>query len=69
MLPTMQSLAMKFPTDTSGLQPALFNPEMSILIQKCDPYTGNLERETSGDSTNAFLHWGDFLGPRHNAVC
>ena len=38
---------------------ALFNPETSILIQKRHPYTGNLNRETSGDSKNAFLHFAD----------
>ena len=41
---------------------ALLNPETSILLQKRHPYTGNLNRETSGDSKNAFLHWGDVLG-------
>ena len=41
--------------------PPLFNPKTSILIQKCHPYTGNLNRETSGDSKNAFLHCGDVL--------
>ncbi len=40
---------------------ALFNPETSILFQKRHPYTGNLNRETSGDSKNAFLHCGDVL--------
>ncbi len=43
---------------------ALFNPETSILIQKRHPYTGNLNSETSGDSKNACLHWGDVLGVR-----
>ncbi len=30
-------------------------------------YTGNLNRETSGDSENAFLHWGDVLDQQHAA--
>ncbi len=34
---------------------------MSILIPKCRSYTGNLNSETPGDSTNAFLHCGDVL--------
>ena len=42
-----------------GLQQALLSPKTSVLIQKRHPYTGNLNRETSGDSTNAFLHCGD----------
>jgi hypothetical protein len=29
---------------------ALFNPEMSVLLQKCPSYTGNLNSETPGDS-------------------
>ena len=41
--------------DMAG-QSALFNPEMSILIQKRHSYTGNLNREMSGDSKNGFLH-------------
>ncbi len=28
---------------------ALINPETSILVQKSHPYTGNSNRETSGD--------------------
>ncbi len=40
---------------------ALFNPEMSNLIQKRHPYTKNLNSETSGDSKNALLHCGDVL--------
>jgi len=40
----------------------LFNPKTSIPIQKRHPYTGNLHSGTSGDSRNAFLHWGDVLG-------
>ena len=38
---------------------ALFNPETSIFIQKCRPYTKNLNSETSGASSNAFLGCGD----------
>ena len=41
---------------------ALFNPEPSTSTQQCHPYTGNLNSQTSGDSQNAFLHWGDALG-------
>jgi len=59
---------------------ALFNPEMSNLIQKRHPYTGNVNSETPGDSETAFLHWGDTLGShagllvpeprgRHVSVC
>ncbi len=40
---------------------ALFNLKTSMLIQKCHPYTGNLNSETPGDSKNAFLHWGNVL--------
>ncbi len=40
-------------------QTTLFNPEMSSLVQKRHPYTGNLNRETSEDSKNAFLQCGD----------
>jgi len=50
-------------------QKALFNPKTSILIQKRHPYPGNLNRETSGDSKNAFLHCGDVLAPlKHGGV-
>ncbi len=38
----------------------LFNPETSIFIQICHPYTGNLNRETSGDSVNTFTLWRCF---------
>ncbi len=38
---------------------ALFNPDTFILVQKCHPHTGNLNREPSGDSKSAFLHCGD----------
>ena len=37
------------------------DPETSIFIQECHPYTGNLNSETSGDSKNACLHCGDVL--------
>ncbi len=43
------------------VQDALPNPKMPILSQKRDPYTGNLNSETPGDSKNAFLHCGDVL--------
>ncbi len=42
-------------------QQALLGPEKSVSIQKRHPYTGNLNRETSGDSINVFLHCGDVL--------
>ncbi len=48
---------------------ALFNPKTSILIQKCDPYTGNLNSEMSGDSKNAFQHCGDRLAHTKSVVC
>ncbi len=48
--------------EIGGRTQALFNPETSIFIQKCHPYTGNLNSETSGDSKTAFLHCGDVLG-------
>ena len=38
---------------------ALFNPDTSVLMQKCDPHTGPLNREMSGDSENALLHCAD----------
>ncbi len=41
---------------------ALLNPNISKLIQKCHPYTVNLNPETSRDSKNVFLHWGDVAG-------
>ena len=37
---------------------ALVNPKMAS-VQKCHPYTGNLNSETSGDSKNGVLSWGD----------
>ena len=40
-------------------QTTLFNPETCISILKRHPFTGNLNRETSGDSKHAFLHCGD----------
>ncbi len=40
---------------------ALFNPKTSKKFQKHHPHTGNLNRETSGDSENAFLLCGDVL--------
>ncbi len=33
-----------------------------MLTPKRHPYTGNLNRETTGDSKNVFLHCGDILG-------
>ncbi len=30
--------------------------------QQRHPFTGNLNSETPGDSTDTFLHWGDVLG-------
>ncbi len=41
---------------------ALLNPKTSVLIQKRRSYTVNLNSETPGDSTNAFLQCGDDLG-------
>ena len=38
---------------------ALFNPEASVPIQKCHPYTGNLNTETPGGSKNASPNCGD----------
>ena len=43
-------------------QEALFNAEVSVLIQKCHPYTGTLNTETSGDNKIVYLHCGDVLG-------
>ena len=37
------------------LQKARFNPKTSILIQKCHPYTRNLNPETSGDKTRFYI--------------
>ena len=36
-----------------------------VLIYEHHPYTGNLNREMSGDSKNAFLHWEDVLDAHH----
>ena len=44
--------------DMAGHEP-FSNHEMSILIQKRHPYTGDLSRILSGDSKNAFLHCED----------
>ena len=46
---------------TYGANTAFLDPDTSILIQKRHPYTGNLNRETSGDSKNVFLLCGDVL--------
>ena len=43
------------------LQTALLNLETSMSSQKRRPYTGFLNRETSGDNENTFLHCGDGL--------
>ncbi len=40
----------------------LFNPEMSIVIQRRHLDTGDINSETSGDSKNVFLHCGHVLG-------
>ncbi len=42
-------------------------PKRLFLIQKCHPYTGNLNPETLGDSKTAFLHCGYVLRD-HNAL-
>jgi len=45
-------------------QTALFNPETSILIQTRHPYTGKLNRQTSGDSKNTRFYIVEmFLAP------
>ena len=44
------------------VQAACFNRKTSILIQKHHPYTGDLNREASGDCKCVFLHCGDVLG-------
>ena len=41
---------------------ALFNRKTSILIQKRDPYTENVDSATPGDSKNTFLHCEDVFG-------
>jgi len=45
-----------------ALSLSLLNPKTSITLQERPSYSGNLNSETPGDSTNAFLHWGDVLG-------
>ena len=58
------SLACHAPPDMTlhcSDQAALFNPKTSVLTQKHHLYTGHLNRETSGDSKNTFLHCGDVL--------
>jgi hypothetical protein len=47
---------------------ALLSPEMSILIQKRPCYSGNLNSETPGDSTNTYLHWEDVVGITQSMV-
>ena len=44
-----------------GATVSSFNPKTSIWIQKCHPYTGNLNSKMSGDSTNAFQYCEDVL--------
>ncbi len=46
------------PAPCATLQ-ALFNPEMSIFVQKRPSYSGDLNSETPGDSKNAILHGED----------
>ncbi len=43
---------------------ALLKLKTYVSIQKCHPYTGNLNREMSGDSRNVFLHCGNVLAER-----
>ncbi len=43
--------------------------QLSVLIQKRHPYTGNLKSATSGDSTNTFLHCGDVLACHQSCSC
>ncbi len=49
------------PLQATSYVQALSNPKTPILIQNCHPYTGTLDRETSGDNINAFLHCGYVL--------
>ena len=42
----------------------LVNPKTSTLIHKRHLYTGNLNREMSGDSKKAFLHCGSVAALR-----
>lgn len=46
-----------------------FQSRNVLFIQECHPYTGNLNSEKSGDSTNALLHCGDVLGVREVCQC
>ncbi len=50
---------------------ALLNPETSMLIQTCQPYTGNLNSHMPGDSKSTYLHWGEVKGSKYlsNVVC
>lgn len=48
---------------------ALFNPKTSTFVQKCCPYTGNLNSETSEDNKNVFLLCGDVPGPQVLDTC
>ena len=41
---------------------ASIDPKTSVQLQKCHPYTENLNSELSRDSDNAFLHQGDVSG-------
>ena len=45
-----------------GISAAVLNPETSNLIQTRHPYTGNLNKETSGDGENASLRCADVVG-------
>lgn len=40
---------------------SLLIPKMSMSIQKCHSYAGNLNSETPGDGKIMFLHCGDVL--------
>lgn len=42
-----------------------FQSQNVFLIQKCHPYSGNLNSEKSGDSKNAFPHYGDVWVVKH----
>ena len=46
---------------------ALFNPKMYVFTQK-PFFNGNLTSETTGDSRDAFLHWGDIFGTHDKCV-
>ncbi len=43
------------------IAPALLNPQTSVLVQTRHCHTRNLNSETYGDSTNAFLRCGNVL--------